>query len=253
MTFSPWTDLNLWLNWKFSSESKKSSPKPVLFFVVTQQHQDLHVALVSRTYLLLLLMAMTGLRGSLIRCFCYAQSYFSSFLWTADLGSLSICDDTPTTPVAPVPVTGLGPSSDPRPAVSFLKVTELHNTSPLKTSHTDAGKCPTMLFGINNELTCYSFLLYSRIEPLQFLCVCCFFLILVELKEKKPIRPDCYRHFIPRYKTSSLDQVHSNLQNDRLFSLRELFAAPSNDFCDLGCCGSPAWRRGFKAESSDWL
>ncbi|XP_063337464.1 WD repeat-containing protein 90 isoform X3 [Pelmatolapia mariae] len=27
-----------------------------------------------------------------------------------------------------------------------------------------------------------------------------------ELKQKKPVRPDCYKHFIPRFKTSSLDQ-----------------------------------------------
>uniref|UniRef100_A0A8C4E682 WD repeat-containing protein 90 n=1 Tax=Dicentrarchus labrax TaxID=13489 RepID=A0A8C4E682_DICLA len=27
------------------------------------------------------------------------------------------------------------------------------------------------------------------------------------LKGKKPVRPDCYRHFIPRFKTSTLDQV----------------------------------------------
>ncbi|XP_054455160.1 WD repeat-containing protein 90 isoform X2 [Anoplopoma fimbria] len=77
-------------------------------------------------------------------------------------GSLSICDDTPTIPTAIVPATGSGPTSDPRPAVSFLQVTELVNKSPM--------------------------------NP-------------VELKGKKPIRPDCYRHFIPRFKTSTLDQA----------------------------------------------
>ncbi|KAM6898195.1 WD repeat-containing protein 90 [Lycodopsis pacificus] len=81
------------------------------------------------------------------------------------LGSLSICDDTPTVPT--VTVTGSGPSSDPRPAVSFLQVTELANTSPMNTSHMNT----------------------------------------VELKGKKPVRPDCYRHFIPRFKTSTLDQA----------------------------------------------
>ncbi|XP_074519833.1 WD repeat-containing protein 90 [Halichoeres trimaculatus] len=30
---------------------------------------------------------------------------------------------------------------------------------------------------------------------------------IVELKEKKPVRPDCYRHFFPRFKTSSLEQA----------------------------------------------
>lgn len=28
-------------------------------------------------------------------------------------------------------------------------------------------------------------------------------------EEKNPIRPDCYKHFTPRYKTSALDPVHS--------------------------------------------
>ncbi|KAF3853462.1 hypothetical protein F7725_014150, partial [Dissostichus mawsoni] len=66
------------------------------------------------------------------------------------------------------------PSSDPRPPSSFLRVTELTHTSPLNSSLTDA----------------------------------------VELKGKKPVRPDCYRHFIPRFKTSTLDQVESTLYND---------------------------------------
>ncbi|XP_063748546.1 WD repeat-containing protein 90 [Eleginops maclovinus] len=77
------------------------------------------------------------------------------------LGSLSICDDTQTVPHASV----AEPPSDPRPPSSFLKVTELTDTSPLNTSLTYA----------------------------------------VELKGKKPIRPDCYRHFIPRFKTSTVD------------------------------------------------
>uniref|UniRef100_A0A3B4ZIF7 WD repeat domain 90 n=1 Tax=Stegastes partitus TaxID=144197 RepID=A0A3B4ZIF7_9TELE len=33
----------------------------------------------------------------------------------------------------------------------------------------------------------------------------------VHLKQKKRVRPDCYRHFIPRFKTSCLDQVKSIL------------------------------------------
>ncbi|XP_056222733.1 WD repeat-containing protein 90 [Seriola aureovittata] len=81
--------------------------------------------------------------------------------------SVSLCDDTSTIPTIPVQVTGSGPSSDPRQATSFLKVTELVNTSPLNTSHIDT----------------------------------------VELRGKKPVRPDCYRHFIPRFKTSTLDQA----------------------------------------------
>ncbi|XP_034716336.1 WD repeat-containing protein 90 isoform X2 [Etheostoma cragini] len=83
------------------------------------------------------------------------------------LGSLSICDESTTIPATTVPDTGSHPNSDPRPAVSFLKVTELVNTSPLNTSHVNA----------------------------------------VELKGKTPVRPDCYRHFIPRFKTSTLDQT----------------------------------------------
>ncbi|XP_032358084.1 WD repeat-containing protein 90 isoform X2 [Etheostoma spectabile] len=83
------------------------------------------------------------------------------------LGSLSICDETTTIPANTVPDTGSRPNSDPRPAVSFLKVTELVNTSPLNTSHMNA----------------------------------------VELKGKTPVRPDCYKHFIPRFKTSTLNQT----------------------------------------------
>ncbi|KAM8837306.1 WD repeat-containing protein 90 isoform 1-T1 [Spinachia spinachia] len=50
---------------------------------------------------------------------------------------------------------------------SFLQVTELLNPSPVNSGPVDA----------------------------------------VELTEKKPARPDCYRHFIPRFNTSALDQA----------------------------------------------
>uniref|UniRef100_I3KVN4 WD repeat domain 90 n=1 Tax=Oreochromis niloticus TaxID=8128 RepID=I3KVN4_ORENI len=45
-----------------------------------------------------------------------------------------------------------------------------------------------------------------------FFCLFCFFKLVpfclsAELKQKKPVRPDCYKHFIPRFKTSSLDQI----------------------------------------------
>ncbi|XP_036937577.1 WD repeat-containing protein 90 isoform X1 [Acanthopagrus latus] len=69
------------------------------------------------------------------------------------LGSLSINDETPTISTTQVAANGLGPSSEPRPAASFLKVTELDT----------------------------------------------------ELKARKPVRPDCYRHFIPHFKTSTTD------------------------------------------------
>nr|XP_046233487.1 WD repeat-containing protein 90 isoform X2 [Scatophagus argus] len=69
--------------------------------------------------------------------------------------------------VVAVPATGSGPSSDTRPAASFLKVTELDNISLLNTSHVDS----------------------------------------VQFKVKKPVRPDCYRHFISRFKTSTPDQT----------------------------------------------
>ncbi|KAE8284342.1 WD repeat-containing protein 90 [Larimichthys crocea] len=83
------------------------------------------------------------------------------------LSSLSLChDDTTTIQTVPLRATGSAPSSDSRPAISFLKVTELDNISPMNTSHMDA----------------------------------------VVVNARKPVRPDCYRHFIPRFKTSSLDQ-----------------------------------------------
>ncbi|XP_067343724.1 WD repeat-containing protein 90 isoform X1 [Channa argus] len=68
-------------------------------------------------------------------------------------GSSSICDDTPNNPAV----------SDQ--AMSFLKVTELVNTSALSSNHMDT----------------------------------------VQLKGMNPVRPDCYKHFFPRFKTSTLD------------------------------------------------
>ncbi|CAJ1080870.1 WD repeat-containing protein 90 isoform X1 [Xyrichtys novacula] len=83
------------------------------------------------------------------------------------LASMSFCDDVPNIPSVAVLTTGSGFSSDSRPAASFLKVTEMNSTSPLNTSHLD----------------------------------------IVEWKEKNLVRPDCYRHFFPRFKTSTLDQA----------------------------------------------
>ncbi|MED6241311.1 hypothetical protein ATANTOWER_008505 [Ataeniobius toweri] len=79
------------------------------------------------------------------------------------LGSLSVCEDDPAKPVQ---TTGPSQSSDPRPAVSFLKVTNLDSFSPLNAHHRDT----------------------------------------MELSQNKPVRPDCYKHYIPHLKTSSLDQ-----------------------------------------------
>ncbi|CAN9508568.1 unnamed protein product [Ophioblennius macclurei] len=77
------------------------------------------------------------------------------------LNASMLCDEIP-------PFTAFaGPSSEPRAAVSFLKVTDLLNTSPLNPERTNS----------------------------------------FELPQKKPVRPDCYRHFIPRFKTSSFDQT----------------------------------------------
>ncbi|XP_020493168.2 WD repeat-containing protein 90 [Labrus bergylta] len=83
------------------------------------------------------------------------------------LGSVSICDEAPNIPNFQVAATGSGPSSQSRAAVSFLKVTELVDLAPLNTS-------------LKN---------------------------IVDLKEKKPVRPDCYRHFFPRFNTSTHDQA----------------------------------------------
>ncbi|XP_069547580.1 WD repeat-containing protein 90 [Brachyistius frenatus] len=83
------------------------------------------------------------------------------------LSSLSICDDTLAIPTSPAQDPGPGGFSDPRPAVSFLKVTDLVDMSLLNTDHLDT----------------------------------------VDVKQKTAVRPDCYRHFIQRFKTSSLDQT----------------------------------------------
>lgn len=39
---------------------------------------------------------------------------------------------------------------------------------------------------------------------------------LINLKGKKPVRPDCYRHFVPRFKTSTPDQVDISFCNERV-------------------------------------
>ncbi|XP_053269712.1 WD repeat-containing protein 90 isoform X1 [Pleuronectes platessa] len=75
--------------------------------------------------------------------------------------------DSPTITSAPGPPSGSGPSLGPRSAASFLKVTELVKTPSLNSSHNDT----------------------------------------IKSKGKKPIRPDCYRHFIPRFKPSTINQA----------------------------------------------
>ena len=37
-------------------------------------------------------------------------------------------------------------------------------------------------------------------------CICCV-TSAVESEEDETVRPDCYKHFTPRFKTSTLDQV----------------------------------------------
>uniref|UniRef100_A0A8D3BUG3 WD repeat domain 90 n=1 Tax=Scophthalmus maximus TaxID=52904 RepID=A0A8D3BUG3_SCOMX len=101
------------------------------------------------------------------------------------------------------------PSSDPRPAASFLKVTELVNTSPLNSSHIDNSKCPTALFLIDIELTfcCCTYLTTELNFQFFYVIFLIFFFYEVESKGKTAVRPDCYSHFIPRFKTSTIDQA----------------------------------------------
>lgn len=77
---------------------------------------------------------------------------FSHIFSPAAFGSLSICENSPNIPSVPVQATGSGLSSEPRPAVSFLKVTEFVSTSPLNTSHMDTGTCSTVLLNTDSEL-----------------------------------------------------------------------------------------------------
>ncbi|XP_016889554.1 WD repeat-containing protein 90 isoform X2 [Cynoglossus semilaevis] len=74
-------------------------------------------------------------------------------------GSSSFCNDTEVNATVPVQHGGSGSSS-----ASFLKVTELHTTPALCSSHIE-----------------YNF------------------------QGRSPVRPDCYKHFIPRFKNSTLD------------------------------------------------
>ena len=60
------------------------------------------------------------------------------------LGSLSICEDNSSNAAVPVqnsgPDPGSSPAFDSRPASSFLRVTDLDDTSPLNTCRTDNSK-----------------------------------------------------------------------------------------------------------------
>ncbi|KAF7204596.1 WD repeat-containing protein 90 isoform X2 [Nothobranchius furzeri] len=82
------------------------------------------------------------------------------------LGCLSVSEDVPTNPTIPGHGSSPGPAADPRSAVSVLKVTVLENPSSLNPKHAES----------------------------------------IELNENSPERPDCYKHFIPRFKTSSIYQ-----------------------------------------------
>ncbi|XP_068162338.1 WD repeat-containing protein 90 [Antennarius striatus] len=73
----------------------------------------------------------------------------------------SFSDDIPSALTVPAPTTNA------RPAASFLKVTELNSTSANDTCHIDTG----------------------------------------EFSGKKSVRPNCYRHFIPRFKISTAHQA----------------------------------------------
>ncbi|KAF7661567.1 hypothetical protein LDENG_00259130 [Lucifuga dentata] len=85
------------------------------------------------------------------------------------LGSISFSsgNDVQIIPPKPIPAAGAGLTSDPRPVASFLKVTELDDSSYMNASLAENA----------------------------------------ELKGEMPKQPDCYRHFIPRFKTSTLDQA----------------------------------------------
>uniref|UniRef100_A0A8D3CUB4 WD repeat domain 90 n=1 Tax=Scophthalmus maximus TaxID=52904 RepID=A0A8D3CUB4_SCOMX len=119
------------------------------------------------------------------------------------------CDESPAITTVPGQATGSDPSSDPRPAASFLKVTELVNTSPLNSSHIDNSKCPTALFLIDIELTfcCCTYLTTELNFQFFYVIFLIFFFYEVESKGKTAVRPDCYSHFIPRFKTSTIDQA----------------------------------------------
>ena len=58
-----------------------------------------------------------------------------------------------------------------------------------------------LIFAVN-------WLLSSAVDIYFFML---FFFLKVQSKGKKPIRPDCYRHFIPRFKPSTIDQVNNTL------------------------------------------
>ncbi|KAK0151285.1 WD repeat-containing protein 90 [Merluccius polli] len=91
------------------------------------------------------------------------------------LGSLSLCEDSEGSSSVPAQVPGPTPSPDPShgpqsASSSFLKVTELVDASSLRTTQSP-------------------------------------YLLEKESEAKEQIRPDCYKHFTPRYKTALLDRT----------------------------------------------
>ncbi|XP_016518793.1 WD repeat-containing protein 90 isoform X1 [Poecilia formosa] len=98
-------------------------------------------------------------------------------------------------PAKPVQPTGPSQSPDHRPVVSFLKVTDLDSTSPEETDQLET----------------------------------------MELSQNKPDRPNCYKHFIPRLKTSSLDQsVSASRPQDEGLKLKAVIGYNGNGRGNMG-------------------
>ncbi|XP_017166171.1 WD repeat-containing protein 90 [Poecilia reticulata] len=96
------------------------------------------------------------------------------------------------------PVQPTSPSESPderRPVVSFLKVTDLDGASPEETDQLET----------------------------------------MELSQNKPDRPNCYKHFIPRLKTSSLDQsVSAPRPRDEGIKLKAVIGYNGNGRGNMG-------------------
>ncbi|XP_032430829.1 WD repeat-containing protein 90 isoform X2 [Xiphophorus hellerii] len=110
-------------------------------------------------------------------------------------GGLSRLSVCDDDPAKPVQPTGSSQSPDHRPVVSFLKVTDLDSASPGETD-----KLETM-----------------------------------ELGQNKPDHPDCYKHFIPRLKASSLDQsVSVPRPQDECIKLKAVIGYNGNGRGNMG-------------------
>ncbi|MEQ2214339.1 hypothetical protein XENOCAPTIV_001920 [Xenoophorus captivus] len=159
---------------------------------------------------------------------------------TDSLGSLSVCEDDPAKPVQ---TTGPSQSSDPRPAVSFLKVTNLDSFSPLNAHHMDtrlfAYSCGCVvvvehlhtgtqrhLQGHSNEISC---LAISNDAQVLFSVLYCFIVTMASAAGGPNSRSLIYIWDVQAGTCRSTVSYHKGAVQSLAFSRDDLFFLSVND------------------------